>query len=122
MSTGTSENSLGPWLGQKLYQHRMTQTELASRVGVNQTQISSYLKGKRRPSSETCKRLAEALSVPVDEVLIVAGHRPPLVADGDMELKEMVEVLRQIPTDQRESIKSYLYWHLDRAQRRWRYP
>lgn len=122
MMTHQSQMSLGEWLGNKIVEHGMTQTELAARVGVNQTQISSYLRGKRRPSPETCRRLAEVLAVPVDEVLIVAGHRPPVVADGDMELKEMVEILRQIPLDQRPPIKDYLQWQLDRGRRRWRYP
>ena len=108
-------------MGSKLAEHGMTQTELAERVGVSQTQISSYLRGKRRPSPETCVRLAEALAVPVDEVLILAGHRPPLAADGDMELKELVEILRQIPSDQRPPIRDYLQWQLDRGRRRWRY-
>ena len=48
---------------------RMTQTELAIAVGVTQPSISDYDSGKKRPTIDTAKKLADALGCTVDDLL-----------------------------------------------------
>ena len=48
---------------------RMTQTELAIAVGVTQPSISDYESGKKRPTIDTAKKLADALGCTVDDLL-----------------------------------------------------
>lgn len=50
-------------------QRRMTQTELAIAVGVTQPSISDYESGKKRPTIDTAKKLADALGCTVDDLL-----------------------------------------------------
>lgn len=50
-------------------QKRMTQTELAIAVGVTQPSISDYESGKKRPTIDTAKKLADALGCTVDDLL-----------------------------------------------------
>jgi DNA-binding XRE family transcriptional regulator len=47
----------------------MTQEELAKRSGVNRVQIAQIEAGKKTGSVETSKKLAETLSVTVDELI-----------------------------------------------------
>ncbi len=47
---------------------RMTQRELAKKMGVTHTVISGYERGTRKPKAETLSRIAEALEVPIWEL------------------------------------------------------
>jgi DNA-binding XRE family transcriptional regulator len=61
---------------------RLTQQELADRVGVNIAMISRLEAGRgQRPSYLTIVRLARALNVPVDELFPVEDYTP--TANGD---------------------------------------
>ena len=50
-------------------QKRMTQTELAIAVGITQPSISDFESGKKRPTIDTAKKLADALGCTVDDLL-----------------------------------------------------
>ncbi len=45
------------------------QAELADRIGVSQSAVSSYFAGRSKPSKPILKRMAEALNVDVSELL-----------------------------------------------------
>ena len=47
----------------------MTQSYFAQRVGVKQSQVSEWLKGKAKPGYDTLKKISEALEVPADYFL-----------------------------------------------------
>jgi mRNA interferase RelE/StbE len=49
----------------------ITSAELARRAGVNRVQVHEIETGKKRGSAQTLKRLADALDVPLDD--LVAG-------------------------------------------------
>ena len=51
------------------------QSDLARRIGKEPSVISRWLAGKR-PSSDSCDLIADAIGVSVDTVLTMAGHRP----------------------------------------------
>ena len=66
---------IASWLRNQLDRLDWTAADLARRVQVNKGRVSEWTSGKRRPSSQTCIRLADALGVDPDELLAVAGHR-----------------------------------------------
>lgn len=49
----------------------MTQVDLSERSGVSQQAISVYEVGRSFPTLDTAKRLANALGVTVDELIII---------------------------------------------------
>lgn len=55
-------------LAEKRRERKMTQAELAARVGVSQRAIAAYELRERRPSVETAKRLGEILGYPWAEI------------------------------------------------------
>ena len=59
---------------------RLTQTELANKIGVSQVLISQYEMARSHPSFETLKLLAEALNVSADWLIGLSDER--LISNG----------------------------------------
>ncbi len=49
--------------------NNMTQTEFAKRVGVKQSQVSEWLKGKAKPSYDILRQMSLSLGVSSDYLL-----------------------------------------------------
>jgi transcriptional regulator with XRE-family HTH domain len=62
-------------LKQYLDKQRISQTELARRVGVSQPTVWGWLAGESLPSADTLKRLAVATGLSVDDLLDQPSHR-----------------------------------------------
>lgn len=62
-------------LAEALKQRTMTQEELASKIGVNQSMISHYITGRRMPALDTLSRLCTVLDVDANEILCVERER-----------------------------------------------
>ena len=52
-----------------LIQRKLTQTAFASAIGVKQSQVSEWLKGKAKPGYDMLKRMAIAFDVSADYFL-----------------------------------------------------
>ena len=63
------EEDFGKILYEFLRENEMTQSYFAQRVGVKQSQVSEWLKGKAKPGYDTLKKISEALEVPADYFL-----------------------------------------------------
>ena len=48
---------------------QLTQTELAERVGISQTMISEYEKGRKKPTLDVVVLIADTLRCSVDDLL-----------------------------------------------------
>ena len=57
----------------------LTQQELANRIGVNRTQISNYINGRRQPSFAKMKLIAENLSVKFEELWSTTDSIPLII-------------------------------------------
>lgn len=60
-----------------------SQETLAERAGIHRTQISLYESGERMPLTATLVRLAAALDVSVDQLLVGIEWVVPVPATGD---------------------------------------
>ena len=60
---------LGKNLLNTLYDRKMTQTELAAKLGVSQAAVSEWVREKKRPTLEMCVKLADALGCTIDELV-----------------------------------------------------
>jgi DNA-binding XRE family transcriptional regulator len=63
-----AEAAFSAALTRLMAERQLTQAELAERIGVGQSAIAMLLKRRCRPQRRTLGKLAEALSVPVDEL------------------------------------------------------
>lgn len=66
------------WLTDARTKAGLTQQEVATEIGANNTQISRYERGINLPSRDTVLRIAKALDADPAESLQVAGHEPQL--------------------------------------------
>ncbi len=63
---------LREWRGRRL----LTQRELAEKVGMSTGQINRIERGLHEPRFSTIRKLAEALEVPPDELVVRAQENP----------------------------------------------
>ncbi len=59
-----------------LTRERLTQGQLAVKLRVNPSQVSSWITGKARPEFENARAIARATGRPLNEVLDAAGFPP----------------------------------------------
>lgn len=60
---------------------KMTQVELAERSGVSQQAISFYEIGRSYPTLDSAKKIADALGVTVDELIIIKDAKESIAED-----------------------------------------
>lgn len=69
--------SFAEWLSKKIEDHRMSQTELAQRLGLTRGAVNNLLSGRsKNPSAETMQKLADIFHVPADELYRIVGILP----------------------------------------------
>lgn len=58
--------------------HNLTQTAFASELGIHQSQVSEWLKGKAKPGYDMLKRMSQAFGVSADYFLGLTDSEKPL--------------------------------------------
>ncbi len=69
------ENPFGTCLARKIEERGVTILAVADRIDVSPSTISALIRGIYKPSSTTCRKLAEYFKVDPDIVLEMGGHR-----------------------------------------------
>lgn len=69
--------SFAAWLKQHNRRREWNQVDLARKVGASTSTVSRWIAGTVIPDPASCERIADAFLLPLDDVLIAAGHKPP---------------------------------------------
>jgi transcriptional regulator with XRE-family HTH domain len=77
-----------------------TQVELAERVGITQTLLSDYERGKLRLNADMIVRFVNALEVSTDDLLLPKGAPAPLRAKPSLRIQRRMEKIERLPTHQ----------------------
>jgi len=88
-------------------QRGLNQRELADRAGVQQSYLSRVegaAGGRVRVDVLALDRIARALEVTVDEILLMAGVRPSKDRKADLRWKQMERIFRDLATARQEEI------------------
>ncbi len=97
------EGSFGGWLRAALAERGMLQAQFAPLVPIDRGKVSKWVNNHERPRPELCEGIARALSVPVEVVLVRAGHQvedtaaTPIAEPSPDESAEPVETERIEP-------------------------
>jgi transcriptional regulator with XRE-family HTH domain len=76
--------SIGERIDAAMRRAKVSQAELARRIGVRPEEISKWRRGPGKPRADTLRLLAAELRVTVDELLgVAAGQDPPFPAWAD---------------------------------------
>jgi transcriptional regulator with XRE-family HTH domain len=92
---------------------------LSRETGISASTISRWCEGKQVPSPESCRILAEYLSVSTEHVLALAGHLRPLHKEDADYLPEFREyATRRYPDELDEDIIEMIEDLIRRRRRR----
>ena len=83
--------------------------ELARRSGVNASYISAIENGRREnPSKEILSKIADALEINVEELLVEKMRTDENEVDNDIELRIMFNKIRNLSESDKRKIKAVL--------------
>ena len=104
------------WLMDQLNQREWTQADLVRRSGLTSAAVSRIVSGLRRPGTEACTAIANAIDLPPETVYRIAGLLPP-ESPLETELKEVNYRLSQLePYERFEAIQFIRFIHERRAR------
>jgi len=95
-----AEETPGERLARLRKERGWTQVELAERVGITQTLLSDYERGKLRLNADMIVQLANALETTTDELLKPAASRLPLRRKPSLRLQRRMEKIEKLPAHQ----------------------
>lgn len=88
----TLKEQLGKNLKDMMQERKISQQELANRVGVHQTSVSFWLKGEKTPHFDTLEKIAEVLDTSVIE-LLDDGRSKTAVIEHNLKKRPEIEPL-----------------------------
>jgi transcriptional regulator with XRE-family HTH domain len=98
---------IGERIKQLRSEHRLSQGDLAGKVGADAGQISRYENGHISPSADAIVRLAEALDVSCDYLLVEDAPRRPFRSSSDV-LGDRLAGLSELAGDDLSSLLNVL--------------
>lgn len=81
MTVGTALTPFAEWLAEQLARRGSSRSKLAAGINSKPQTVSAWFNEGRIPSPDFCRRVAEYLHVPVEDVLRIAGHLPMAMAE-----------------------------------------
>lgn len=99
----TERSAFGRWLLEHLENKRWSMRELARRCDVSESTVSRIVSGKRNPSPDLCRRMAQVLELPPETVFRAASHLPH-VDDRSPKEEEALHLFRRLPDGERDRV------------------
>ena len=98
------EESLGQRLARLRKERGWTQVELAERVGIIQSLMSDYERGRLRLKPDMILRFASALEISTDELLQAKDSTRPLRRKPSLRLQRRMEKIEKLPPHQQSTL------------------
>lgn len=84
-------------------QSGLTQREIAKRAGISKSTLSAYVTGKNYPQPQQMAALAKVFGVSVGDITASPNDKTAsLDLNGNPEVREMVNIMLQLPLEQRQ--------------------
>jgi len=90
-NTNTRETAIASLLRKLMERRKRLPYHLAKAMGVSHPTVSRWLSGEDVPSTASCRKLAAYSGVPVEEILVLAGHLPEIKQSPTSEWPEFRE-------------------------------
>ena len=98
----------GEWLAEKLIERDMKPADLSRATGMDSAVISNLINSKRQqPAVESCKLIARALEIPLEEVYRAADILPPK-PDVDPITEAVLNLMLTLDTNEKQDILEYV--------------
>lgn len=101
-----SGQSFSEWFRHQLTRREWSQRDFARRSDLAPSTVSEWYRGTRLPDPESCLKIADALNIDPDLVLVMAGHRPNIEnLKPDDPRTDLIALVRRVRwTPEREAI------------------
>lgn len=103
------------WLIKEINAKGWSQSELARKAGITRAAISLILSQSRKPGSDVCSGIAEALDYPPEFVFRMAGILPPARLDDPTE-EELLYLYDRLPNDRKQEIRDLIRYYIDKNE------
>lgn len=100
------DNKFGKWLSNKLIDLDMKPADLTRLSGYDSGVLSNLINGRRQPSVDTCKTIAKALNIPLEEVYRAANILPAR-PDIDAVTEAILTLLQDLQNGEKKDILEY---------------
>ncbi len=112
------DDTLSILINAKMASHQWSQSDLARKSGLNRAVISKILSGNTKPTPDTCRDLALALELPIEQVFRAAGLLPPQPKEDPL-VNLITYLSEQLPTDEdKQDAAEYIRLRLRLAEER----
>ncbi len=91
---GTNNGSVASFLEEVMRRRKRLPSQMASDIGISHTTVLRWLSGKDKPSTKSCRRLAEYSGVSLQKVLAITGHIPSIQEGKPYEWPEFRDYAR----------------------------
>ena len=98
--TNTEEAPIVSFLKELMRRNKCLPVHLASALCVSHATVSRWLNGKDVPDTRSCQRLAVYSGVPLEKILSIAGHLPPIADRKPADLPEFREYAQLMYPDE----------------------
>ena len=96
-TTPLQKKAFARWLSDQLAVRKWSAVEMGNRSALSLTTVRNFLHEKSTPEPVTCKKLAQALSVPVDLVYEKAGYLLPEPDGLSGPKRTLIEMIKNLP-------------------------
>lgn len=101
------------WITAELERRGWSQIELVNRSGMTRGAISNFASGKRIPNAASCLKIAEALSLPHETVLVAAGNMDNRPADTPA-TNEIMQIAKRMNDEEQALVRDFARWIYER--------
>jgi len=92
------------WLNRELNERDWSQNELARRMGKSSGGLSMIVNQQRGITADFCRELARVLHLPETVIFERAGLLSPASNSGELTLRELYEILKELPVEEQRAI------------------
>ena len=101
--------SLGKTIAKLRVRKGLTQAQLAEKIEMAAAHINRLEHDRMKPRPKTLERIAEALSVSKEDLMLAAGHEtPPELAAHDPELASLLSQIPLLDSEQKQALRTFL--------------
>lgn len=97
----------GSWLKGELDRREWTQADLVRRSGMNSALVSYLINGTRKLGLNSAIILSETLRVPIETILVKAGHIQHVKSDSEKE-SQLLYLFRLLPEHEQDRTIAYI--------------
>lgn len=113
------EVTVVPFLEELMRRRNHLPSQMAANLGVSHPTVFKWLVGTYVPSTSSCRKLAEYSGIPLQEVLVMAGHLPQVEQTVSVEWPEFREYAhRKYPNELDEDLVEIIEELIERRRMR----